>query len=285
MIKKVHRNVILAGILLAAVCSGLIFGLSIFVKPLCDLHGWDTDQSAIICSFMFVFSSIGNTLANFLVKKIGIRGVAICGSAMYGVGLMVSAFVSDPYLMFIFWSVIAGTGCGLLYIDTVLLVAAWFPDKRGSVTGLLLCFWGLSPTVCSPILFAAIDTIGVAQTILLMGIVFGVVTMTVSVLLIRDPDAAERKNILAHKENAAVSSDGEKNRVYYTVREAIRTKAFWLYFAGMFFFNHILFLYEFVRICIHDRLPAVSCISSGAGRVADGHWIISRAPYRWCFNR
>ena len=74
--------------------------------------------------------------------------------------------------------VIGGIGLGLGYISPVSTLIKWFPDKRGMATGMAIMGFGGGAMIGSPLavelmkFFSTPTDVGVAQTFLVMGLVY-----------------------------------------------------------------------------------------------------------------
>src|SRR5258708_19727947 len=51
-------------------------------------------------------------------------------------------FAKSVFHLYIYYGVLAGTGCGIIYIATVANAVKWFPGKRGLAAGLTAAGFG-----------------------------------------------------------------------------------------------------------------------------------------------
>jgi MFS family permease len=59
----------------------------------------------------------------------------LAGSVLSGIGYFTIANSGNLFVAFIGYSVIGGTGAGMVYATCINMVGKWYPDKRGGLTG------------------------------------------------------------------------------------------------------------------------------------------------------
>lgn len=285
--KTMNRWFVVAGSLIIGLLGGLMYAWSIFVKPVCSTYGWGTEQVALMGNVMMAFFTIGTSIGGNVLKKLGSVKTSLAGSVLFGLGVLASAFVSSPVAMYFTWGVCGGLGIGFLYSIGMYVASAWFPDKRGFIMGLFLTAFGLSLTVFSGPISILLESIGVQRTMGFMGCTFLVILGSVSVFLMKLPPDGWQ----APQRIQVVVSRKEESLVSCTVREAVRTPAFWL-FASSFFFLVIpySFINSFTTVYATDYRgltsgQAVSIVSlmgvgAAAGRLAGGY-IVDRLGKRF----
>lgn len=225
--KTVNRGAVVVGAFIIALFAGLLYTWSLFVKPICEQYGWATDQVAMMGNVMLAAFCGGAAVGGNLLPKLGARNASLTGGLMFGLGVLVSSFVASPVLMYITWGLIGGLGCGILYTVGMYVASAWFPDRRGLIMGVFLAIFGLSVTIFSKGLSSMLNGLGVKTTMLIEGIVLTVVIALIALTVMKMPPAGWTPNgkIAAKIEDAAP----KKPLVSLSVKEAVRTKEFWLF--------------------------------------------------------
>lgn len=228
--KVFNRYAVVVGSCMIGLLSGLVYSWSIFVQPIIDEYRWGTDQVAMMGNVMIALFSLGSAVGGFMLPKLGARTTSLIGALMFGLGILVSAFVASPALMYVTWGVVAGLGVGILYNVGMFVTSAWFPDKRGLIMGIFLALFGLSLTVFSAPISWMLESMGVKTAILVLGIILTVVLTVVALFLMRmPPEGWVPEGYVPPVRN----SDGEG--VSLTPGEAVRTIPFWLYTIAFFF--------------------------------------------------
>ncbi len=100
-----------------------------------------------------------------------------------GIGLA----LRQPVLVFLGMGVIGGIGCGLGYISPVSTLVKWFPDRRGMATGMAIMGFGGGAFLAGYLNVLFMDAVGVARTMMVLGVTYLVVMLAGSRLLQRPP--------------------------------------------------------------------------------------------------
>ncbi|GAA1187789.1 OFA family MFS transporter [Pseudonocardia alaniniphila] len=121
-----------------------MFGVSVFEygygaaeSTLEDVHGWSLGQAFWLVSIWTVFQAGVAFPAGRLREKgiVSARTAMLTGAVMVFAAFVVLGLTSNLVLNFLFYSVIGGTGAGLVYATSINMVGKWFPEKRGGKTG------------------------------------------------------------------------------------------------------------------------------------------------------
>ena len=229
--KVINRWLVVLGSLIIGLLSGLVYSWSLFVKPICAEYGWGTDQVALMGNVMMALFCGGATVGGNMLPKLGSKKTSVIGSLLFGGGVLVSAFVRNPVIMYITYGVCAGLGVGILYAIGMYVASAWFPDKRGVIMGLFLALFGLSLTVFSKPISSMLTNMGVQTTMTIMGIVFIVVLGGISLTVMKmPPEGWYPEGYVPPVKDGKKEDELES----LTVKEGVRTPAFWLYFTAFF---------------------------------------------------
>ena len=89
-----------------------------------------------------------------LIDRLGPRSGALFSAGAWGSGLMLCAAACQAHslpLLFAGYGVMGGIGWGLGYISPISGIMAWFPDKRGLVSGMGMAAFGLGAMTVSPL--------------------------------------------------------------------------------------------------------------------------------------
>lgn len=231
--KVINRWLVVIGSLVIGLLSGLVYTWSLFVQPVCAEYGWGTDQVALMGNVMMALFCGGATVGGNMLPKLGSKKTSLIGSLLFGGGVLVSAFIRNPAVMYITYGVCGGLGVGILYAIGMYVASAWFPDKRGLIMGLFLALFGLSLTVFSKPIAAMLSAMGVQTTMMIMGIVFIIVLGFFSLTTMKMPPEGWYPKDYIPPVKADGKSEDEMESL--TVAEGVKTPAFWLYFLAFFF--------------------------------------------------
>lgn len=286
--KTVNRSAVVVGAFIIALFAGLLYTWSLFVKPICEQYGWQTDQVALMGNTMVATLCLGGFIGGQLLPKVGPRVCGIIGAVMFGGFMFVSAFVTTPALMYLTYGVVSGIGCGILYNSMMFTLGKWFPDKRGLVMGIFLGIFGRSSTIWSKPISHLLTEIGVKSTMMYTGAAFFAVILLVSLLFLRNPPEGW---LPAGYTPPADRLSGDVRSI--SVKQGLKTKAFWLITAAQVLlvitYNFIsayvsVFLVEEKALTAEFAVTVVALMGVGSftGRIVGGilaDWLGNKLSY------
>lgn len=152
---------------------GAIYAWSVFVTPLQKAHHWTTTEVTLTFTIAIAVLGVGAAAGGFWLDRVGPRIVATTAGVLYGLGIILAGLSGDNIgLLYLSYGVLGGVGIGLAYIVPVATLVKWFPDKRGVVTGLAVCGFGGGAVLTAPIATSLIQSRGVGNTFIILGIVY-----------------------------------------------------------------------------------------------------------------
>lgn len=201
---------------------GLLYAWSVFSKAIVAEWGWNDvtaslpfTVSAAIFAFMMIFAGRAQ-------DKYGPRVISMLGGIMFGTGLILSGFSTNPAIIVLTFGVIGGIGIGLSYSATTPCAIKWFhSSKKGVISGIVVSGVGLAPVYIAPLTAYFLKLYGIQQTFIILGVIALVAILLFS-LILRNPSADFIPGTTAaHKSNAPVAI----NSVW---SEMLKTKQFYL---------------------------------------------------------
>ena len=126
---------------------GILYAWSVFIPPLEEEFDWDRSQTSLVFSVSMIGLSIGMLGVGILSKKLKLRTVFLIGGALVICGLNLCRFVTELWQLYVFYGVFCGVGVGLAYTSWTTNVLAWFGDKVGFASGLLVMGFGMGAVV------------------------------------------------------------------------------------------------------------------------------------------
>ncbi|KAH3868434.1 uncharacterized protein LOC127867778 [Dreissena polymorpha] len=84
---------------------------------------------------MDAFIFLSGPLASCLIHKFGDKITTFVGGLLVFLGTLVSSQVPHPALIVVFFGAIGGTGLGIAYLPSKVIIAQWFQHKRALATG------------------------------------------------------------------------------------------------------------------------------------------------------
>ena len=184
-------------------CIGQVYAFSVFKLPLTKLIGitastkgvdWTQDQLYWIFSIAIAVLGLSAAVFGKWMEANGPRKAMFVSACCFGSGFLVAALGvhwHNLLLVYAGYGVLGGIGLGTGYISPVSTLVKWFPDRPGMATGMAIMGFGGGAMIGGPLAvilmkyFATTTSLGVAETMVTMGLVyfcfmmFGVFTVRV----------------------------------------------------------------------------------------------------------
>lgn len=184
-------------------CIGQAYAFSVFNLPMSKLIGitesapddWKLTSLGWIFSIAIVFLGLAAAFGGTWLDRVGPRKAMVAAAACFGGGFLVGAAgisTHQLWLVYLGYGVLGGIGLGLGYISPVKTLITWFPDRPGMATGMAIMGFGGGAFVASPLsvmlmkYFSTETHIGVAETFMVLGVVYFIVMM-IGAMLVRVP--------------------------------------------------------------------------------------------------
>ena len=210
---------------------GTVYAWSVYRRPLSDAFGWSITEVTLTFSILILTAGFAAFLGGLWLRRSGPRRVAVCAGVLYGAGVSLASLSDDRLsVLYLTYGLIAGAGVGLGYIVPIATLVKWFPDHRGFITGLAVSGVAAGSLIASPIAARLIESIGVLDTLAVLGAVYLVVVVGAA-LLLRDPPDGYRP---AGWKPAADGKGG--GQPIFDLRGALGTSQWYLLWA-IFFLN------------------------------------------------
>lgn len=278
-----------------AVLSAAYFqGLSAFILPIEAHFNWSRSVISGAMSMRQLESGIFSPLVGVLLDRVSPRALifwsaVIAGGGLIGLGLVngVVTFYAAIFLISI------GTSGMSHAVTWPVVIARWFRRKRGLATGLAV----MGPIFGSPFVILNTtleDTYGWRAILIAYGIiVLALLTLVSAVARGRPEDYGMHPDGDPPEAGEARDAAGRLRRPPergMSVRQATRTKEFWLftgYLSGMFMVNSAFQVHQ-IPYFVQDAglSPEGAALTftlvfllSGIGRIGAG-WMLDRADYR-----
>ncbi len=138
-----NRYVILIVGVIIMLMYGIIYAWSVFIPPLEAEFGWDRSSTSLVFSIAMIGLSLGMSSVGQLSKRMPLRRVFLIGGAFVVCGLTCCRFINAPWQLYLMYGVVCGYGVGLAYTSWTTSVLAWFGDKAGFASGVLVMGFGM----------------------------------------------------------------------------------------------------------------------------------------------
>lgn len=175
---------------------GVLYAWSIFKGAIIDsiksgaegAFAWNlasvNDPYAVAC-LAFAFSMI---VAGRLQDKIGPRATCIIGGLLVAGGFVIASTSTNYWMWVAGFGLMFGLGMGFGYSAATPPALRWFsPAKTGLIAGIVVSGFGLAPVYIAPLSNFLLKSYGIQQSMLILGVAFGIVVCLFGSLLSNPP--------------------------------------------------------------------------------------------------
>ena len=223
LVKRENRVLIFSAAFIVIFCCSASAAFSVFAEPLRAATGGDAAQVALTLTIYQFFMALVGVLSGKIVDKFGPKMLMYAGGAVFGLGWLLTAFSTSIPMLYITCGVIAGAGNGLLYNPSINTAMKWFPEKKGTMSGVLLGAASLGPLVLAKVGALLCQQFGV-RGFIYIGIAYWVIVWLVGWKM-KAPEAGWKPE--GWNPAAAGVSQGRD----YTPGEMVKTGTFWVLLA------------------------------------------------------
>src|SRR5437763_2391579 len=174
-------------------CIGSVSSWSIFNRPIHALlpsSPWWFSPPYTTFSTALVSLGLSAAFGGPWVERRGPRAAATAAAVLFGSGLILGGLdlaIKQSALVFLGMGVIGGMGCGLGYIAPVSTLVKWFPDRRGTATGMAIMGFGGGAFLAGYLNLALMKVLGVANSIMALGAMYFCLMMAGARIIRRPP--------------------------------------------------------------------------------------------------
>ncbi len=205
-------------------CLGIAYIWSVFQTGIANsIFNGDNAAASLTFSLLLATLTVGSVIGGKLAAKFSTRTIVIIGGVILSAGFMLASFAnaSIPWLLWVGYGVMGGTGMGFTYSTTIACAQKWFPEKKGFVTGLIVAALGFGGVVFTPIIERLIELfggpqVGEPQTFMVLSGIF-LVVCTVGGLFLKNPPEIQSQAVSSAPDNSLSPSQVLKDPRFYII--------------------------------------------------------------------
>ena len=233
-----NRNLVILGALIVQLCLGSIYAWSFFQTALREgVYTYPSLYTQLPFAAGLASFALFMIFAGRWQDRVGPKKVATVGGVLLGIGY-ISAFFVDmvaggdaligTIYLIITYGIIGGAGIGLAYVCPIAALVKWFPDKKGTITGIAVAGFGAGALVFGYVeqflltLYNVPTTANIGMPMLILGVVYLVLVVLGAQLLTNPPEGW----LPAGFTPLATTADGAGTGMM--PGEMIKTSTFWL---------------------------------------------------------
>lgn len=231
-ITKNTRWLVFAGVWIQSLFTSATAYFSLFALPLTSQFDWSlSDFSMAYTIYMFIYCAVG-FIGGSLAEKLQPRVTIYIGLALFASGWFLTGYATTIPTLYIVYGLIAGAGAGLIYPACLPTALKWFPDKSGSISGLVQAGAACGPFIMSPIAQWLISSYGAQNACHILGVVFLIGVGAVAWMIVPCPEGWLPEGWVPTQ-----TQNKELNTKNYAIPDMVKTPVFWVLLIMFIFAN------------------------------------------------
>ncbi|MCI8993344.1 MAG: OFA family MFS transporter [Eubacterium sp.] len=226
--KNLNRWVYAIVGIIVLLLAGLVYAWSVMSKSIgASRPDWTAAQLSLTFTLVMAFFCIGCLIAGILAKKVSPKIYVLFSGILFLAGFLIAGMTgTSPAMLYLGFGVLCGLGAGFAYNAVMSTMSAWFPDKQGLISGILLMGFGLSAFIVGKVFAAVTPSDGSnawQATFRVLGIIIVIVMVVCCFFFVKPgadfkPPAAAEKKVMREPASDINSA------------AMVKKASFWLYY-------------------------------------------------------
>ena len=245
--------IVLSAAIVNLIAGGTVhYGFTAFFNPIRNTFGWGAAVTSIAFSLRGLETGLLDPFAGFIVDRTGPRKLMLVGWSVVGLSFILMSRINSIWTFYGSSMLLAA---GLTFGTSIVsgtAIANWFTRKRSRAISFMYAGTGASGLLV-PVLALLIGQFGWRQTLIFVGVASWIICLPLRLLMRHKPsqygylpDGGEYNALIydpanvpsPHSSSDIVESTPGSSAVEFSLKAALRTRAFW-FIALTFFFQHI----------------------------------------------
>jgi MFS family permease len=207
---------------------------SVLIHPLHEEFGWPLATISAAVSINLLLFGVTAPFAAALMDRFGIRQVVATALLLVSLGSGLTVFMRNSAELILCWGVLVGVGTGSMALAFVATITGrWFVKRRGLVTGVLTAAGATGQLVFLPVLAYLVEgSSWRTASLVVAGAALAVVPLVLWFLRDHPSDLGLPPYGGTEVVPPPAPAGGAARRALSALRDASRTRAFWLLAGG-----------------------------------------------------
>jgi MFS family permease len=165
--------------------GAMFYAFSVFITPMEATMGWTRGELSGAFSLMLLVMGIMAFPIGYWIDKHGARGLMTLGSIGATILMILWAHVTSITSLYVIFALLGVCGAAVFYEPAFAVIATWFIHKRGTAMSIVTFTAGFASTIFIPTADFLLNQVGWRQSVLILAVVLGVVTIPLHLLILR----------------------------------------------------------------------------------------------------
>lgn len=219
-----NRTVILVSGIFMMMFIGILYSWTVFSAPIAaTFTQWTKGQLSIAYTMALIVFALAGVLSGLLQKKFKPGSLLLISGITFLLGFFVMGSARNLLMVYAGFGILIGFSTGFAYNVIISSVLAWYPEKPGEISGILLMVYGFSSFLINTVFssFTPCDGSESWRRSFTVLAVCMFVIMLCGSLIIKKPE----HSIAAEQDGRAAQGGRE-----FTPKQMLRDKSLWIYF-------------------------------------------------------
>lgn len=229
--------VVIISFLIMMVILGLHASFGIFFKPIIEELGWTRAVTSGAFSLSVIMHGLLGIVMGGLNDRFGPRVVMTLCGLLSALGYMLISQIQTVWHLYLFYGVMIGVGSSI-FVPLLSTVARWFVQRRSMMTGIVFAGSGVGMLILPPVINQLISAYDWRVSFLILGVIIMIIVVLTAQFMKRDPSQVGQ---VAYGENNTGEEGLKLGTKAFSLKEAVRTRQFWMFFATLICYGFCFF--------------------------------------------
>jgi MFS family permease len=209
------------------ISAGLMHSYAVFLVAFLEDFRWSRSDVSVAYSASQLVAGVSAPLVGALVDRLGPRRLVLLGGTLLALGLLGSAYAQALWHIVVLYGIVMTIGANCLgLVVFVPLLSQWFVRRRGMAISIVQSANGFGRAASAPLAQLLISAIGWRRAYLTQAaLMVALVLPLAGFFRGTDPSAATKAPAESPRDRSGVAAPSDRD---WTVRDAMRTRHFWL---------------------------------------------------------
>lgn len=226
--------IVIALLVIGSTLLGIRFSFGVFFKSILDDFGLSRAATSSVYSTYTILGAFCAIVTGWALDKYGPRRVVFIMGLAGIVGLVLTGYTDSLWQLYLTYSLLMAVATTGTMPIVMALVSRWFFRKRGLAMGIAGSGSGLGTLIAAPFAAYLISSVGWRMSFVVIGVIVGVLVMSLSMLLRRNPQEMGTFPDGIKPPAVSGSTAGIDKKVSkpggFSLKHAFKTRNFWLVF-------------------------------------------------------